>query len=563
MRIAIVILLGAAALPAIAQFSQEQKVFEFQALASVYVRHYAPYEWKRDTLKFDAFDLKPWLDEIRAGKDDLSFYEVCARYVSRLDDAHSTFRMPSNFSATLGFSSDIYDGKVIVDSITRSRLPLSRYPFQIGDEVVSIDGKPVAELLAYIKQFTSGGNARSANRVAAARLTSRSQFWLPRAHEIGEEAVLEIRRRENGDVETYRVPWQKSGTPVTVVGPVPSPGKLGASRSMETDGEQPDVPEYMRPLEDLARFEDPSAPMILNYGVLQPVWRFPQGFQQRLGRTSSDFFISGSFTAADADKEKRIGLLRIPHFVPSSTANAIRQFETEIAWMQENTDGLVIDVMRNNGGNGCYTEELLRRLIPYQFRGLAVEIRATRSWINNFSASLELAKLQRAEPHVIALLGALLKDVTTAYSEARGRTGAIPTCATTLERQPANVSYKKPVMLLIDEFSTSAADLFPALFQDARRGPLFGTRTQGAGGAVRPFRFGIFAEATTSVTISLLHRAQPIVTSDYPTEVYIENIGVRPDTEYDYMTVENLLSGGRQFVDAFTAAMVEHIRRSQ
>ena len=45
-------------------------------------------------------------------------------------------------------------------------------------------------------------------------------------------------------------------------------------------------------------------------------------------------------------------------------------------------------------------------------------------------------------------------------------------------------AYDKPLLVLTDEFSTSAGDVFPALLQDAGRGKLFGYRTAGAGGSV-------------------------------------------------------------------------------
>jgi hypothetical protein len=49
------------------------------------------------------------------------------------------------------------------------------------------------------------------------------------------------------------------------------------------------------------------------------------------------------------------------------------------------------------------------------------------------------------------------------------------------------------------------------------------------------------------------------VTSDYPTAPYVENIGVRPDIEVDYMTLDNLNQKGKPFVDAFVAAIVARI----
>ena len=65
------------------------------------------------------------------------------------------------------------------------------------------------------------------------------------------------------------------------------------------------------------------------------------------------------------------------------------------------------------------------------------------------------------------------------------------------------------------------------------------------------------------ITQSLMNRKNPIVTSDYPTAPYVENIGVRPDIPVDYMTRENLIQGGKPFVDTFVAAMVDYIRKNK
>ena len=110
--------------------------------------------------------------------------------------------------------------------------------------------------------------------------------------------------------------------------------------------------------------------------------------------------------------------------------------------------------------------------------------------------------------------------------------------------------------------------MFPAVIQDNRRGLLFGTRTMGAGGSVFGDRLlgypaTIYSDGGARFTVALMVRKDPIVTPDFPTVPYIENIGVRPDIEADYMTRENLLNRGRAFVETFTAAIVEHIRKSQ
>ena len=63
--------------------------------------------------------------------------------------------------------------------------------------------------------------------------------------------------------------------------------------------------------------------------------------------------------------------------------------------MQANTDGLVIDVMRNNGG-GCYMIDAAARLIPYPFFFFGEQIRATQDRLNSFQSQLDQAKAQRA-----------------------------------------------------------------------------------------------------------------------------------------------------------------------
>jgi hypothetical protein len=57
-----------------------------------------------------------------------------------------------------------------------------------------------------------------------------------------------------------------------------------------------------------------------------------------------------------------------------------------------------------------------------------------------------------------------------------------------------------------------------------------------------------------------MHRLHPIVTAEFPAVPYVENIGVRPDIVADYMTRDNLLNGGKSYVAAFTAALLELIQ---
>jgi C-terminal processing protease CtpA/Prc len=244
----------------------------------------------------------------------------------------------------------------------------------------------------------------------------------------------------------------------------------------------------------------------------------------------------------------------------------LQELDVEIAWFEANTDGLVVDNMRNPGGLLCAGENLVGRLTPYPFRATGYELRATWSRVVGFQNALDNARATNAPRWVIDLYEALQRDLMRAYQENRGRTGPIPICSPSLDRVPPtdlagrSLSYTKPLIMLIDEFSTSTGDSVPAMIQDAKRGRLFGWRTNGAGGTNITPAAGVYSEAFAGVVLGMMTRKDPVAVVGYPTSYYIENIGVQPDVEYDFMTRENLLQRGLPFVNAFTAALLEDIR---
>lgn len=544
---------------AAAQLTPDQKVTDFEHLAALYAKQYGPYEWKKELQGFDLLDIGPWLEKVKASKDDLEFYDVMSEYVSSLNDAHDFYSVPSNFVARLHFSADIYDGKVLIDFINRQRLPVSEFPFEIGDEVVSVDGKSAETLVRELSRYQIAANPRSTRRFAASIISVRPQQLIARAAELGATATV-VTRDEFGNFSTHVIPWAKTGLALTQVGPTPSPRSIAS---------QPDrtakSADYLTLLGDLHRVELPARQTVLNYGGLNPIFSPPAGYVPRLPRTVNDFFTSGTFMS----EGRRIGLIRIPSYAPANTFAAIEQFRQEIVFFQQNTDGLIVDQMRNPGGSVFYVNALLQMLFANPFQTIGFELRATSNWVIAISSALENARAQNAEPHQIALIQKLLDDITTANSENRGRTGPLPLDDFTLERNPATDAagrltvYTKPVMVLIDELSASGADMFPATIQDNRRGLLFGMRTMGAGGNVVSANAGNYSEGITFLTQSLMVRKDPVSVNGYPATAYIENVGVHPDITQDYMTRDNLMQGGRPFTNAIVAAMVEHIRRNQ
>jgi hypothetical protein len=573
MRLPILLLAAATCAPSLlAQVTPEQRVQDFQWLVNLYTRRYAPAEWKKESVGFDLSNTTQWLERVRNAKDDIEYHEIALEYVAALEDSHSQYTAPGSATATLGFSVDIYDGKVLIEAIDRSRLPVAEYPFVVGDELISLDGRTAEEWIEHLAKYRKVGNPTATRRLAADRITFRSQSLYPRIGELGDTASVVI-RRANGEMGTYTLPWKKANIPYSGSPRVPKSLSPQTARSEES---------YVEVLNSLWNWSAPTTDTVfqgqalddegnvvprryvLGYGGKQPTFLLPPSFVWRLGKTNAEFHFSGIYEADGL----RIGYLRLPNFSPPNLASAVAELDKEIQYFNENTDGLVLDIGRNTGG-GCYMLDVARRLIPHNFWFFGEEIRPTWDRIQILQTQLEIARQQNTPEWVLSSLSHTVDQLLAAYRSGSHRTEPLPTCyfqnmAAVWTNTPVENPYSKPLIVLVDEFSTSAGDIFAAMMQDNNRGPLVGTRTNGAGGAVsHPLLAGPMTEAMASNTNTLVVRKDYVANApDFPINRYIENTGVRPDVVIDRMTRDNLMTSGRPFVDAFTKVMVDHIRSS-
>jgi hypothetical protein len=554
-----------AATAAFGQLTTDQKISDFLNVVGVYDKNYGPYDWKRDAFGFDLLNTAPWIDKISATKNDLDFYEVMVSYVASLNDAHDYYGPPSSFVAQLNFGVDIYDGKLIVDTINRTRLPASEFPFVIGYELFAIDGKDAQQILDGLLQYSVAANPRSTRRLAAELLTIRPQGVMPHAPDVPEISTV-VFRRPDGNFESYRIPWTKSGLPLTTVGRYITPNAAAGGANLVADDDLSDYdpePSYMQALSSLWNCQLPDRG-VNGFGSQLPVFAaaMPSGFTPRLGAFASDIFFSGTFEAGGY----KIGFIRIPDFAPANASAALTVFQREIDFFRANTNGLVVDITRNPGGNVSYLNQILSRLSVSTWRSIPFEVRATSGWVARFSSALEQAKTLGAPQSIIDLYQSIKNEIVAANRANRGRTKPIPLDDITIEREPARdvagnlIGYDKPLIVTMDEMTASAGDAFAATIQDNSRGLLVGYRTMGAGGNVVGWEAGSYSLGFITVTQSLMNRKNPVRTNEYPAAPYVENIGVYPDVWADYMTRDNLTQNGKPFVDAFVAAITNYIR---
>jgi C-terminal processing protease CtpA/Prc len=537
-----------------AQLTTDQRLADFRNLADLYARRYPAIQWKQTAIGFDLLKLKPWFDRVSTVKTDLDFYDLMVEYVSDLQDAHDQYLLPSDFEAKLGFTVDLYDGKLLIDSMDRSILPAAQYRLAVGDQLMSVDGQAVGDLVKRFSKYVTGGNPRTVQRLAAELIADRPQAEYPYAPQVGDTATV-VTLSQSGDAATYTIPWQKSGTALAVLGASPGPNTsaMAIAQGPRLTGARPSL--YQQVLQQFRNYTLPGRINVLGFDQLPPVFAVPAGFVQRLGKKTYDSYYSGTYAAPDGTK---VGYLRIPDFIyPSLT-----DLDKEIKYFQINTDVLVVDAMRNPGGDACAAEDILARLTTTAFRGLVAEVRVDWTDIMTLNAALADAQANGADEDTIAQLQLYQSEFQKAFQSNNGRTPPLPVCTSTGSHDPVPNAYTKPVLVLVDEMSASSADIFASMVQDNHIAPLFGYRTMGAGGSPEGDYAGVYTEGTTSVTRSLAVRAQPVVTAEYPTTAYIENVGVRPETVLDFMTTDNLLNHGRGFVDAFTAAAVTLVHPS-
>jgi hypothetical protein len=546
-------------IPLTAQLTPSQREEDFRQLATVLWKQYGPYEWKRELFRFDLMDLSPWLERVRSSRNDLEYLETCFRYVHSLNDGHVTITFPSSFVTSMPIDVDLYDGRLLVERVNTQAFPPAQFPLAIGDEVIAIDGRPALDILRQdLMPFQGFAFERQKLRFAASTLFLRLQSRLPRAAETPARSLVAL-RRPDGTEYSVTLNWTRQGLALSTLGLLPEfPLAKPASGYPSTGYPAND---YMDGLLRLG-YAGVPAPLVaatpslmaedrpqglLGFGQSNPYYTLPAGFERR---TTTNFF-TGTFSSGG----RRLGLLRIGTMAPpQGLVAAYAEIDREIRWLQENTDGLIVDVSRNNGGFVIYVNELIRRLTREPFESVGFEMRASASRLAAISAEFDNARVQGAPAWVLASYEALIRGMQQAFLENRGRTGPIPLNAPTLTVQPATdngvpYGYSKPLIVVTDEFSVSGGDMFAATIQDMGRGKLVGFRTGGLGAVVNPGGGGGWSETSLNLSTGLMVRSRTVSIEGYPSTNYIENVGVHPDIELDYMTRSNLLSGGRLWLD--------------
>ncbi len=500
--------------------SLEEKASELRGLAAIVQNQYGPIDYKAQKIKLNLKALVEAYIQKAEKLSNLEFYYLVNQFVGEFHDSHFGSRLNTNHVSSLGFDVDLVEGKVLIDSVDRRLLPIFAFPFQTGDEVVAIDGKPVAEVLTELGKYFGSGSELTHKRMAAFLVPQRPSALVPAPSGLATLKVLAAKAKEPQEV---KIPWRQSGEP---------------------------------PEESMRTWDQPIAGGAANYFDLSTTsifQDFPKaekdyrcsGQTRILPPANSKLILAKPFVAYYYPTPKgNVGYLRIPHYSWGNDSQLrFRQYEWAINELEKNTVALVIDQDHNCGGSVAYLEQMVSLFADKPFKGLEFQFLATRNEYFTFKSWLSTdEKATMAGADLVQVL-----DVIKKAWQGGDKLTPKTTFSSTRLLQPNSIRYTKPVLMLIDELSGSGGDAFPAMLQGLGRAKLMGTRTMGAGGHVIALAPLNYSGNSVRMTKSLFY---------HPNGTAIENNGATPDLPYT-ITREDFVGGYQKYLKTYTEAVLK------
>ena len=254
---------------------------------------------------------------------------------------------------------------------------------------------------------------------------------------------------------------------------------------------------------------------------------------------------------------KTVFLLRSPTYSPQdfSTAVYMKYFKALIADFQDFADVMVLDQMHNPGGSFCAD---FYNLFAKENDVQSVEaVRADRKWINDLYITWPLEEGPTSNPWDIKLLQSWGAIVEKHYDRGDFLTEPFALFAASNLAVLKEVTWTKPMIVLIDELAGSCGDMFPMLVKANKRAIMIGRKTMGLGGNVEEVGQLNHSRIKVRMTRGLFFPYH--ADGRYPPEEIVENNGVDPDIEYAH-TVEDFRNGFKAYVNMFSEKAVEQTK---
>ncbi len=536
-------LLASIQVPALANraLTEAERLADFNQLVYRIESNYGPLKLKPTSIGLDMEHLKArYRDEVVKARTNGEFYYTIVRFVAEFKDGHFGAQVPTTRRAALPFSTDLVEGKVLIDQIERTMLPELIFPYERGDEVIEMGGRSAPQLLDFLSRHVSSGYELSARRTAAMMFTVRSGAIVP----VPEGKVLIKIRRVSGEIGEVSLPWIHTGDAIDedVLPDFGDAPKIFSTKF-------PLVPKVIADLGNLSIRDDLVA--ILGPERLERSYRCsgltriepPEGAKP----IQLTPFVAYTYPTAKGE----VGYLRLPHYMPQGPSGEplfeeyLSRYTHVVRQLEARTVGLVIDQDHNCGGSVDYLESIAGLFVEQPHSGLEFQFLANKESFLSFNQALGQTPAGTLEHGLVKNLVDLTR---TAWNR-----GDFLTEKSTFhpgeKLYPSPYRYTKPVIVLIDELSGSGGDAFPAMMQGLGRAKLVGTRTSGLGGHVNAQAPLNYSGIAYRMTRSLFF---------HPNGTPIENNGATPDFPYA-ITRDDFVNGYRAYREFYTQKLLEQI----
>lgn len=537
MAILAVLFLSFSAHAQVAPATKDRLLQEVEYIGSLYASSYAPANWKHSHLGWDfSTELSTFRNRVGNASSRWDYRSGLVAFLKSMSDYHVGFAYFSTEKSTLPFSVRTVEGQTIIVYIDRTAASMAAFPFNEGDELLEMDGRPVATLLNELGQELGRNVAGTDAALADLQLTSRSgrknNPLIPRGL-----VTLKVKRFATGEIATHQLAWDY--TPEKIGDRTASPLALALMQNAPSATLKPPMMFSTVALE---------AQDTANNFALGAKKSFLGDFGPRIWEAPADNqFDAYIFQNAEG---KLIGVIRIPGYIVADYDKASADFLAIIKKFQTQTSGLIIDEVNNPGGSVFYLYNLVSMLnaqaVPAPRHrislnhGLIMEAYTTLQSLEKITddagakAALgkELGGYPATMPVVLAMRN-YCNFLIEQWNAGKSLTEPHYLWGADFINPHPEGRYTKPIVILVNELDFSGGDFFPAIMQDARRANILGTRTSGAGGYVEQLKLpNAFGFELITITGSIAERVD---------KNPIENLGVVPDvmipmTAQDYRT---------------------------
>lgn len=518
--------------------AQEMMLKDLEVIEQTFNVKYAPKEWKYE---FSGWDLHEQMNIAKNKVKDSSnitlkdYQRIIRDFFNSTKDFHVGVSFYSTEFSVLPFRMESAEGRYFIAYALDSKhfAPYMNYELNKGDEVLAIDGIPVAQAIEQFKNDEFQGlTSPSDHAIAVTAFTTRMGNH---GHLTPEGPItITVKHKGTKKIATYDLIW------------IHNPDEIPNILVTNTRALKEQSSFYKKEMTSayFAKWKDTKA---LTKKILKKVEdqddKFIGSVKSSLPPLGKEIWKSSFGSFFDAKiyqiRDKKIGFVRIPHYMGS--AQDFQDFVQIIDHLEKNSDLLVIDQLNNPGGMVFFTYALASVLTDKPLYVPKQKISINQSDL--FDASQERQGLEKItnDEEAIQEIGTSIVGYPVnhrlvqnflSYSDfiaAEWKAGRAITENGYLYGidliYPHTTHYTKPIYILINELDFSGGDFFPAILQDNKRATVLGNGTGGAGGFVINHAFqNLFGIESFRLTGSLAERlnGKPI-----------ENLGVTPDVKIE------------------------------